>query len=203
MNISLLLLCCACAQVLAQDTNWEKCARNAEAFVGQGRYADAEREYSRALSEAYRMNVPDLRLVPISKGLASVYSEQARYDDAETLYRRLMTTLEAAFGTGHREVAVVVHDLAVLAYKRGRYPEAETLCRRALTALERSDTPRYAMLCMLTLGEVTSAQGRYSEAEALYRQPLALYQGQLQAGNTAETVMALNSLGRIYLAQQL
>ena len=77
------------------------------------------------VSEARRLN-----------DLALEYQHEGRYADAEPLYRRSLTMLEAEFGPHHPAVAASLGNLAALYQAEGRYGEAERLCRRGVDILE-------------------------------------------------------------------
>ncbi len=64
--------------------------------------------------------------------LAALVQEQQRFDEAETLYRRLIAIFEAGFGPIHYELGVNYNNLAALHAARGNLREAENLYQRAL-----------------------------------------------------------------------
>ena len=70
-----------------------------------------------------------------------VYARQGRFDEAEALYRRALTTVEDALGAEHPDAAIMVLNLATLTYERGRYAEAETLVTQALKSSEGEPGP--------------------------------------------------------------
>jgi tetratricopeptide (TPR) repeat protein len=68
----------------------------------QGRYADAEPLYRRALSIREKGLGPSHPDVAISLDkLVELYRKQGRYADAEPLYKRALAIREKAFGRGH------------------------------------------------------------------------------------------------------
>lgn len=60
---------------------------------------------------------------------------QARFHEAEPLFRRALAISEAAYGENHPTVAIRLNNLAVLHYAKGDYAEAEPLSRRAVEIL--------------------------------------------------------------------
>jgi tetratricopeptide (TPR) repeat protein len=203
VSIRLLLLSWSIPCTLGQPPRWEEHAQSGMALLNQGRYSQAEQSYLRAIDEANRATVPDLRRSDIWNDLAKVYARQGRFDEAEALCRRALKATEDALGVEHPDAVIVILDLAVLAYERGQYVGAETLAYPALKSLrghlDPSD-PRVAS-GIRTLANIYSAQGRYRKAEALYRESLSLAekeQGSEQAIHVANT---MNGLGEMYLAQ--
>ena len=70
--------------------------------------------------------------------LASLYRSQARFAEAETLYRRALAIHIQKSGTNHPDTAASLNNLAFLYEEQEKYPEAESLYRRALTIFART-----------------------------------------------------------------
>jgi tetratricopeptide (TPR) repeat protein len=81
-------------------------------YQSQGKYADAEQFYTRALAikeKAFGAGHPN---VANSLGnLAIVYGAQGKYADAEGLLKRVLAIKEKAFGAGHPDVAATLGNL--------------------------------------------------------------------------------------------
>ena len=105
---------------------------------------------------------------------ADFYSNEHRYEEAERLYKRVLTNQEKNPGATYPDPLRTVHNLAILCAEQGRYNEAEKLYKRVLINREEKlgathpDTLRtvhnFAILC--------AEQGRYNEAERLYKRVL-------------------------------
>ena len=81
----------------------------------QGKYADAEGLYKRALTiqeKALGTSHPDVAQALGS--LAVVYELQGKYADAEALYKRALAIREKALGADHPDVAATLNNLAVV-----------------------------------------------------------------------------------------
>jgi tetratricopeptide (TPR) repeat protein len=75
-------------------------------LAGQGRYADAEPLYGRALAIREKALGSDHPNVAQSLDrLAVLYHNQRRYADAEPLYKRALAIREKALGSDHPDVA--------------------------------------------------------------------------------------------------
>src|SRR6476659_7898531 len=82
VSIRLLLLSWGVPCTLGQPPSWDEHARSGLALLNQGRYSQAEQSYLRAMDEANRATVPDLRRSYIWIDLAKVYARQGRFDEA-------------------------------------------------------------------------------------------------------------------------
>lgn len=72
----------------------------------QGKYEEVERYYQRAL-EIYELKLgpDDSNVAKTKNNLASCYLKQAKYKDAETLYKQVLTRAhEREFGTIDGEI---------------------------------------------------------------------------------------------------
>ena len=88
----------------------------------QGRYADAEALYLRALvimRKARGTEYPDVATE--LNNLAGVYRSQGRYPEAENLYSQCLAIWEKALGPQHPDVAIALSNLAGLYGIQGKY----------------------------------------------------------------------------------
>ena len=63
--------------------------------------------------------------------LAGLSENQARYAEAELLYKRLLAIREKSLGHAHVETAKAVNNLAYLYQRQGRYTDAETFLQES------------------------------------------------------------------------
>jgi CHAT domain-containing protein len=115
--------------------------------------------------------------------LANVYEAQAKYADAEGLFKRALAIKEKALGPDHPDFARSLGNLAWLRYEQGRYADAEELYKRDLAIREKAlgaDHPDVAAT-LDNLAIVNAAQGRYADAERLYKRALAIKEKALGA----------------------
>ena len=97
----------------------------AKVYDHQGRYADAEPLYRRAVATGEKAHGPDHPLVAVSlNNLAALYTKQDRYTDAEPLLKRALAILEKALSPDHPYVVTALNNLAELYRKEGRYADA-------------------------------------------------------------------------------
>jgi CHAT domain-containing protein len=101
-------------------------------YSTQGRYAEAEPLYLRALAIDEKTLGPYHRATAANlNNLGALYYNQGRYAEAEPLYLRALAIREKTLGPEHPDTAASLHDLAFLYGTQGRYAEALTLVRRA------------------------------------------------------------------------
>ena len=142
----------------------------------QGRYGDAEKLLTAAVREAESDGEDSPRLADALANLAEILRAQARYTEAEPLYRRSIAVAEACLGPRDPSLTRPLNGLALVYRAQGLYEAAEPLCRRGLEIADESDGGGdTATLSLLTnLVAIYLAQGRYADAEPLYRRMVAL-----------------------------
>ena len=121
-------------------------------------------------------------VVELSAGEALSFALQLHdtgfFDDAETLYRRILESFP--------DYPDALHFLGLLCHERGRHSEAVELLERIVAILpENADAHN-------SLGNALMPLERYAESEACYRKAIALDAGHAQAHN---------NLGVIFSAQ--
>ncbi len=101
-------------------------------YSAQGRAAEAEPLYKRALAIAEQALGPDHPEIGTHlHNLAALYRTQGRLAEAELLLKRALAIGEKA-APDHPHVAKALNNLAELYRVQGRYAEAEALYKRAL-----------------------------------------------------------------------
>jgi tetratricopeptide (TPR) repeat protein len=107
-------------------------------YYAQGRYADAEPCYQRALAIWEKVLGPEHPTVAtVEENYAALLRATNRDADAEPRYQRALAIWEKAFGPNHPDVALSLNNLAGLYYAQGHYADAEPHYQRALAILEK------------------------------------------------------------------
>ena len=102
----------------------------AELYASQGRYAEAEPLYKRALAIREKALGPDHPDVgDLAEQPGALYTTQGRYAEAEPLYKRALAIREKALGPDHPDVGTV-------AQQPGRAVPRPGPLRRGRAALE-------------------------------------------------------------------
>jgi tetratricopeptide (TPR) repeat protein len=106
----------------------------------QGRYAEAEPLYKRALRIDEKALGPEHPDVAIDlNNLAELYRAQGHYAEAEPLYQRSLAILEGALGPEHPHVATSLENYAALLRQTARADEAERMEARAKAIRAKSE----------------------------------------------------------------
>ena len=149
-----------------------------------GRPDRAETELRRSLGILDQVLGTDhLQALPVVAELADLLSEQERYADSETLYRRALALLTQAQQTGTAnpdlntaaEIVATLGHLALLADIQDRADEAENLYRRSIELAEQNGhrSPELAA-ALNNLASIHHRRNELDTAEPLYRQALEL-----------------------------
>ncbi len=107
-------------------------------YAEQGRYAEAEPLYQRALHISERLGPENPDVIMTLHNLAELYRIQGKDAEAEPLFRRVLQMREQQLGPDHPYVSYPLIGLADLYREQGRYEEAEPLYLRALCIREQS-----------------------------------------------------------------
>jgi tetratricopeptide (TPR) repeat protein len=110
------------------------------------------------------------------ESLGFILTEQNKYEEAESVYRKALTYRENNFGASHKSVATSLINLGNLYLRQGKLSEAEVMSRRALSllreALENSgkDEDIFVLLrAARNLALIDVERKRYKEAEKTYK----------------------------------
>jgi tetratricopeptide (TPR) repeat protein len=114
------------------------CLRIGDAYARNANYAEAERNYRRALQIFERsFGQRNLKVASCLSKLADLFFAQKKYSDAETIYWRVLDITQSAWGTEHNDVAQCHKSLARLLEAQGRLKEAEQFYLSALRIMEK------------------------------------------------------------------
>ena len=142
----------------------------------EGRYGDAEKLLLATLQRAERVHPESLEHARALIDLAELYRTQARYEEAEPLFRRAISLLERGDDSARGALARPLNSLALVYRAQGLYERAEPLCHRALAILEALNGREHPSTAA-ALGNLLTiylAQGRYGEAGPLFRRSVAI-----------------------------
>ena len=169
-------------------------------YLQQGKYAQAESLYQRALDIAEKVLGPEH---PDTAGslnnLGGVYLQQGKYAQAESLYQRALDIAEKVLGPEHPDTATSLNNLAALYHRQENYAQAEPLYRRALDIAEKVLGPEHLDTAdsLNSLAALYRQQGEYAQAESLYQRALDINEKVLGPEHP-DTVASLVNLGSLY-----
>ena len=131
-------------------------------------------------------------------GLASAYSNQGRWKEAEELFVQVIETLKKVLGEEHPDTLTSISNLGSVLERQGKYEEAKVMHWRALEGREKvlgAEHPD-TLTSVNNLGSVLERQGKYKEAEAMQRHALEGREKVLGTGHP-DTLTSVNNLGSV------
>jgi len=161
-----------------------------------GRYAEAERQYQRALSLAEaRQGRQSPVYAAIAVGLGTHFVDIGQGGKGEGLLRESIGVLAAALPPNDNHLIMARNSLALWALLNRRYDEAERLLEQVLQALRPhpESTPTSVAVTLSNLGSLRRFQGRNDEAANLFRESIAAIESGL-GNDHPMLVRTLNNL---------
>jgi len=138
----------------------------------------------------------------ILNDLGLVLNAEAKYAEAEPLFKRALAIDEKALGPEHPQVASDLNNLAALYVHQGKYAEAEPLLKQALMIDEKVLGPEHPQVAkgLNNLSALYADQGKYAEAEPLFERALAIDEKALGPEHP-QVASDLNNLAALYVHQ--
>ena len=170
----------------------------------QGRYAEAERGYKRALAIFDEKNRPGLyyeSLVDALEGLGGVFMAQGRLDEAEAVLKRGVQLGEGRLD--NKRYPTSLFNLALLQDAKGDTAQAEELLKRALAITETlhgADDPELAPI-LDSLARGYAERDRHDEALVTVRRALAISE-KARGPSHPDVARRLTTLGQILLGNR-
>ena len=193
------LLCLALwsAHASAHDGTWQSYIDGAvEAYV-EGDYAEARKQFERAVKTAEAFGSEDPRLATSLNGLAETYRAQGRYAEAEPLHKRVLAIREKALGLGHPNIVQSLNNLAGLYHDQGMSAKAEPLLKRVKELEAHAAAQSTLWQSHMASGVAAYQQGNYAEADMQLEAGLKIAEGfGPQDGRLGTTLDNLGSLRR-------
>ena len=188
--------------VSAQEERWMEQRRQALEAFDREAYPEAEGFLTAAIREAEEFGMTDLRLAQTLSELASLHNFLNRYEEAVSIFNRVLDIRTAKLGSDHAVVGETLNNLAEVHRMRERFGEAEPLYLRSLATLERAlgrEHPNVGVV-LNNLALLYQGQNDHARAQPLFLQSLAIME---RAGATDDATLAprMVNLGRAYHAQ--
>ena len=151
-------------------------------FQLQGKYKAALKSIQRAVNIHQLLKMEDSALIESLLFQALVFRELGRYDEAETISRKVLESheshesLESPLGNDKRIELRVLSNLASALEGQGKYEEAELLYQLVVEAAKKDLGERnvWTLTYMNNLALVLQRRGKYTTAEDMHRQELEL-----------------------------
>ncbi len=148
----------------------------ATALHSQGKYAEAEALYRKALRSTRSATVEDRQRTARTRlHLARVLYDRGNPDESEQLYREAFVAYRASFPPGDPNVAHALITFALLLRAQQRFVEAESLFREAYEIYRRTTPADHRAIgeSATHLANVLITLGKYTEAERLAREAIS------------------------------
>ncbi|RJP42916.1 MAG: hypothetical protein C4547_00025 [Phycisphaerales bacterium] len=162
-------------------------------------YAGAEACYQHALEIwAHHEPAGSLDRLATLHNLAALYHDRGRLDEAEALFRDVLTALQRVLADEHPSRATALDNLALILQDKRQYDEAESLYRSALEIRESALGEAHPSVATSyhNLAALFHARGDYARAEPLYRRALELRQRAL-GEHHPDVAASLNNLAAL------
>jgi tetratricopeptide (TPR) repeat protein len=185
---------------------WSSC-KLGELYANQGRLADAEAMYERALQgEEKALGKEHLLTLNTVNDLGIIYMQQGRLKEAEKMFKRALQGKEKALGREHESTLDTVDSLGSLYMNQGRR-EAEAMYKRALGGREKAQGPEHTSTLDTAnnLGIFYKSQGQLEDAEAMFERALHGYEKAFGKDGIETCLPFLNTvanLGSLYAASE-
>ena len=137
----------------------------------------AETSLRRAAKEAERFGEKDARLAVTLDSLGLVLHNEARFAEAEPLFKQACAIAKEIEGPESPNAAINMSNLATVYRDLARYSEAEMLYRQSLAIVEKQfgKSDPHVAIALNNLAHLYKTQGRFSEAAPLYKRSLDIY----------------------------
>lgn len=122
----------------ARMDGWRETLAEAERLLRDGDTVAAETRYLGVIGEAEAAGEAGLLVARAVDGLADIYRQQDRFDEARELYARSAAMWERLLGPRQPRLAVTLHNLALVEAARGERGDAEGHLLRAIEIFELS-----------------------------------------------------------------
>lgn len=186
------------AHGLAQSSSLQERTAEGLKLEGQGAFAQAERIFRDAASEAEHTGRPVL-LAAALDGIASVDRDRGRYLEAESLLLRALALVERATGADSESTAKILWHLSGVYAESGRPSAAEPFLKRyEHIVMSRTDADSVQAADDLgNLGRIYFARNAAAKALPLFERAVAILERQPK-GNDIAMARALLDRASVY-----
>lgn len=171
----------------------------------RGKYEEAEKHYI-ALREHLQRALGDMHpdFASCLDGLASVYKDMGRYEDALQGHESAYAIRQQVFEEDHHACGESHHNIGVVCLLQGKLPRAESSLEQACSILLKSlgpEDPSYAA-SLDKLAEVHLASGKCDRAEEMFKKAYRIRLAAL-GDQDAEVAQSLKNLAFLYCRKDL
>lgn len=162
--------------VYAQDSDWKAYVDAGEQLFKQHQYAEADKDFEKALAEAQHLGLKDQRLALVLYDLGSSYAAQKRFSEADPLLKRSLEIRKDFLGSEHLDVAQSQYRLGLVCAAQSKFDQAEPLLRDSLAIREKELGPTHPDVAdsLYVLATILTAEHKGAEAEPFFKRSLAI-----------------------------
>jgi len=185
--------------VFGQVSQWDSAISAATRSYAQGNYSEAELRYIDAEKAAESFGPFDHRLAITANNLGELYLREAKFAEAEPLFKRPLDIWEKGGNPSSLVVATTLNNLAALYTYLRRFEEAETIYRKSLVLREQRLGPEHPEVAksLESLAELLLAKSKQINVDVLYLRALAIKK-KAYGPESPATVECLNNLAVVY-----
>ncbi len=168
----------------------------AETLVAQGKYAQAQPLFQKALEIRRRLLTDDHPETAESyNNVAGSLDYQGKYSQAQPLYEKALDIRRGLLTDEHPDTATSYDDVAYNLNAQGEHTQAQPLYEKALAIRRRllTDDHRETAGSYNNVAENLNAQGNYAAAQPLYEKALEIFR-RLLSDDDPETATSYNNL---------
>ncbi len=132
-------------------------------------YKEAELLYLKAIQILDQSEIKKYQSKALSTkaDLASLYSKQSKFEEADKYYNALILEFENKKATGDPLYSKTLNNFGNLKYKQGKYKRAEQLFLRVINNEPSNNVSKYYYDSKTNLAKVYMVKGKYLEAEEI------------------------------------
>lgn len=195
---------------LALNADWRQYQSLGEQAYSDGRLGQAEQLFQQAVQSAESSRSSNKDLSSCLNGLAGVYCEQARPDEAIQLYKRSLRLLQHSYGNSSPDLVVTLLALGSVYESQGDHPSAMKFYNRVFAINKATFGVDHLEVAksLRRIAIVQTKQNKDVDAEASFKQALAILErhadGQTERLNCLEDyARLLRKQDRIAEAEQV
>ena len=197
----------------AQESIWVTYMSGGMQAMERGNYADAEKLFRAAVTEAAKAgdsgnkNAPGMMLDSL-EGLGGALRSQNKFADAERVVRESLQLLDMTTTDSDPKYSLTLNNLGLLLTQQNKFNEAEVIQRKALALREKYDEAprRNVAVSLLNLGVLFYEQGKITESEPFFNQARGILSkipvSDLTSSDLEDILMCDHNLGLVYTQQK-
>lgn len=187
---------------IAQDSLLQTFMDKGEEAQARGHYFEAKKQYEAAVFAAEKLNANDTNLEKALAALAKLDMRQGAYDDAERLWKRLLSMKEKSTGKENAQTAAILMQISMVNRHQRRYAEAETIAEKALGIVKGNKTePCKEMVpYLINLSTIYLDRSRFEAAENMAKAAIT-HCDKGEGAASLQLADALSALANVYAAQ--